>query len=69
MLWSEDSPDLFAMMEKGRMYIFRCTAQVWTLLLHLLGLRPTSTYACVAMCPDFQKVVHPMVYGNDCDRS
>ena len=26
MLWSEDSPDLFAMMEKGRMYIFRCAA-------------------------------------------
>ncbi|KAL3151657.1 hypothetical protein ABBQ38_012645 [Trebouxia sp. C0009 RCD-2024] len=23
MVWSEDSPDLFAMMEKGRMYIFR----------------------------------------------
>lgn len=23
MMWSEDSPDLFAMMEKGRMYIFR----------------------------------------------
>lgn len=23
MVWSEDSPGLFAMMEKGRMYIFR----------------------------------------------
>jgi len=27
MLWSEDSPDLFAMMEKGRRYIFRCAAR------------------------------------------
>ena len=24
MVWCEDGPDLFAAMEKGRMYIFRC---------------------------------------------
>ena len=28
MVWSEDSPDLFAMMEKGRMYIFRYAPSV-----------------------------------------
>ena len=43
MVWSEDSPDLFAMMEKGRMYIFRSA--------HCEHMAHARAYCACPACP------------------